>query len=171
MSDDAPVLATARLELHRAVCADGPFLLALLNDPDWLRYIGDRGVRSLADAEAYVRDNLQAHYRAHGYGLYRVRLRSGATPIGLCGLLRRDFLVLPDLGFALLPSYVGHGYAAEAARGVIAYARRELGIERLCAIARPDNERSLRLLGRLGFRYVQPQPTPGGEVVALHVNG
>jgi RimJ/RimL family protein N-acetyltransferase len=149
--------------------ADAAFFLRLLNEPSWLENIGDRGVRTVADAEAYIRNNVQAVYQAHGFGLYAVQLKSGPPPIGLCGLVKRDFLSSPDLGFALLPEYCGHGYATEAARAVMAHAQAGLGIERLYAIVKPGNQRSVRLLEQLGLSRQGPYQIPQGDEVELYV--
>ncbi len=162
------VLETARLELREVALGDAAFCLRLLNEPSWLENIGDRGVRSTADAESYIRSHIWAHYQAHGYGLYALQLKSIPLPIGLCGLLKRDFLAAPDLGFALLPDFVGFGYAAEAARAVMAYAQGKLGIGRLYAIVTRGNQRSVRLLGQLGFGHQGPCRTPSGEEVELY---
>jgi [ribosomal protein S5]-alanine N-acetyltransferase len=164
-----PVLETPRLRLRKAALADGSFFLRLLNEPSWLQNIGDRGVRSIEDAERYIRNNVWTPYQAHGFGMYTVELKSTCVPIGICGLVKRQFLAAPDLGFALLPDYVGCGYAVEAAGGVVLHARNELGITRLYAIAKRGNDRSLRLLGRLGFRYEGPCLTPQGEEVELYI--
>lgn len=147
---------------------DAAFFLRLLNEPSWLANIGDRGVRTLADAEGYIRNNIRAAYQAHGFGLYAVQLRSDPLPIGLCGLVKRDFLSSPDLGFALLPQHCGHGYATEAARAVLKHAQVELKIERLYAIVKSGNERSVRLLGHLGFRHEGPYQIPQGDQVELY---
>jgi len=164
----APVLETSRLLLREVARSDSSFLLELLNDPSWLENIGDRGIRSAADAEEYVEKSIRAQYRACGYGMYALQLRSTALPIGICGLVKRDFLPAPDLGFALLPDYVGHGYAFEAARALLGYAQNTLGIERLYALARRGNRRSLRVLDRLGFHYAGPCLMPEGEEVELY---
>jgi ribosomal-protein-alanine N-acetyltransferase len=148
---------------------DAAFFLRLLNEPSWLENIGDRGVRTLADAEDYITHNIRAAYQAHGFGLYALQIRSAPLPIGLCGLVRRDFLSSPDLGFALLPEHCGHGYATEAARAVLKHAHVELGIERLYAIVRPGNQRSVRLLEQLGFRRTGPYQIPQGDEVELYV--
>ena len=161
-------LETRRLQLREVALTDAGFLLALLNDPSWLENIGDRGVRSLADAERYITGNIHAHHQAHGYGMYALQLRSAALPIGLCGLVRRDFLPAPDLGVALLPDWAGQGYAAEAARAVMQHAAGGLGIRQLLAIVRAGNQRSVRLLERLGFRHQGPCPTPEGTTLALY---
>lgn len=164
-----PVLGTARLELRVAALTDAAFFLALLNDPSWLENIGDRGVRSAADAERYIRETLQAPHQALGFGLYVVQLKATGQPIGVCGLLKRDFLPGPDLGFALLPRFVGCGYATEAARAVLEHAQRTLGIARLYAIVKRGNRRSERLLGALGFHREGPRPIPEGAEVELYV--
>lgn len=147
------VLQTARLSLRHAVPEDGEFLLALLTDPDFIRYIGDRGVRTLEDTPAYVANGPQASYREHGYGLYIVELRESGTPIGLCGLVRRDYLAHADLGFAFLPAYRGQGYAHEAARATLAHARDDFGMAHLAAVTSLDNEPSMSLLRKLGFDH------------------
>jgi RimJ/RimL family protein N-acetyltransferase len=165
----SPVLETARLRLRAAARGDAPFFLALLNDPAWLANIGDRGVRSRSDAERYIRDTVQAPYQALGYGMYVVQLKSTGLPIGVCGLVKRDFLPAPDLGFALLPGFVGFGYAAEAARAVVEHAQRALGIGRLYAIVKRGNQRSERLLAALGFHRQEPGPIPQGTEVDLYV--
>lgn len=150
--------------------SDAAFFLRLLNEPSWLENIGDRGVRSGADAESYIRKNIWGQYETHGYGMYLVETPAMPTPIGLCGLVKREFLSSPDLGFALLPEWVGNGYAAEAAGAVIEHAESRLGIERLYAIVNRRNQRSLRLLERLGFRHEGPvQIPPAGEEIERFV--
>jgi len=123
----------------------------------------------MADAEGYIRNNIWAPYQTHGFGLYALQLKSSSSPIGLCGLLKRDFLSAPDLGFALLPEYRGHGYATEAARAVMSHARAGLGIERLYAIVKPGNRRSVRLLEQFGFRLEGPYQIPQADEVELYV--
>lgn len=144
-------LESARLVLRRLNEADASFIQQLLTDPDWLRHIGDRGVRDLDDARAYIRQGPQAMYEQYGHGLYRVALKESDTPIGLCGLLRRPQLADADLGFAFLPAWRGGGYAREAAVAVLVEARDVFGLQRVLAIVTPDNRPSIRLLERLGF--------------------
>lgn len=131
---------------------DAPFILELLNDPDFLRYIGDRGVRTLEDAAAYIANGPLASYARHGFGLYLASLADTAVPIGIAGILRREGLDDPDIGFAFLPAHRGHGYALEAARAVMDHATRDLGLGRVVAIVSPGNGASRRLLEALGFR-------------------
>jgi RimJ/RimL family protein N-acetyltransferase len=168
MNASAQILETPRLTLREAALSDSSFVRALLNDPSWLENIGDRGIRSDADAENYIRKNIWLLHQTNGYGMYVVQLKSPAVPIGMCGLVKRDFLSAPDLGFALLPDYVGQGYASEAARAVVLHAKQKLGIVRLYAIVKRDNRRSVRLLGRLGFHPQGPFVTPQGEEIDLY---
>ena len=163
------MLTTARLELRCAALEDAAFLLRLLNEPSWLESIGDRGVRSAADAERYIRDTIQAPYRSLGYGMYLVQLKESGQPIGVCGLVRRDFLPGPDLGFALLPDFVGRGYATEAARAVMGHAQHTLGIARLYALVKRSNQRSVKVLGRLGFHHQGPPAVPQADAVEVYV--
>jgi ribosomal-protein-alanine N-acetyltransferase len=145
------VLTTTRLTLRRITNDDAPFLIALLNDPSFIRYIGDRHVRTMDDAFRYIADGPASSYERFGFGLWLVTLMDSQQPIGICGLLKRDALPHVDLGFALLPEFRAQGYAQEAARGVLDYARDELVLSRVIAVVQADNERSLRLLQALGF--------------------
>jgi RimJ/RimL family protein N-acetyltransferase len=142
---------TARLRLREIAAADAAFILALLNEPSFIQNIGDRGVRTLDAARAYIANGPSASYARHGFGLYLVERLEDEAPIGICGILRRDALPDPDLGFAFMPAYWKHGYAFEAASAVLAHARGPLAIGRLLAVTNPANEPSIRLLGRLGF--------------------
>ena len=146
------VRETSRLRISRMTADDAPFILELLNDPDFLRYIGDRGVRTLDDASAYITNGPLASYARHGFGLYLVSLADTAVPIGIAGILRREGLDDPDIGFAFLPAHRGRGHALEAARAVMDHAKRDLGLGRVVAIVSPDNSASRRLLETLGFR-------------------
>jgi RimJ/RimL family protein N-acetyltransferase len=147
------ILRTARLQLRELAPRDAPFILVLLNEPSFIQNIGDRGVRSLADAHDYLVNGPIASYTRHGFGLYLVELAATEEPIGICGILQREALPDPDLGFAFLPAYWGRGFAFEAAAAVRTYARSELGVGRLLAITSPRNDASIRLLERLGFRF------------------
>lgn len=147
------VLETERLVLRRLVAEDAPFILELLNDPSWLRFIGDKGVRTLDDARAYIRNGPGDMYTRLGHGLYLAELKDGGIPIGLCGLIKRDTLENVDIGFAFLPLYRARGYAHEAASATLAYARNTLGLKRIVAITSPDNQASARLLEKIGLRF------------------
>ena len=155
------VLRTPRLQVRELTAADAPFMLTLLNDPAFIQYIGDRGVRTLADAAAYVERGPRVSYAQHGFGLWLVALAASGAPIGICGILKRDALPDPDLGFAFLPGYRSRGYGFEAAAAVRDYARVTLALPRLLAIVNPDNVASIRLLARLGFAFERPLTMPG----------
>jgi [ribosomal protein S5]-alanine N-acetyltransferase len=133
--------------------ADAPFILGLLNEPSFIQNIGDRGVRTVAAARDYIVHGPMASYARFGFGLYLVELSAALAPIGICGLLKRDELPEPDIGFAFLPAYWSQGYALEAATAVRDYARDTLGLAQLLAIVSPSNAGSIRLLERLGFRF------------------
>ncbi|MEP7275848.1 MAG: GNAT family N-acetyltransferase, partial [Betaproteobacteria bacterium] len=130
---------------------DAPFIVRLLNDPGWLRFIGDRGVRDEEDARAYLVRGPLAMYARNGFGLWRVARRDDGAPVGMCGLIKRDSLPDVDVGFAFLPAYRGRGYAAEAAAATLALASTRYRLSRVVAIVSPDNLRSIRLLEKLGM--------------------
>lgn len=147
------MIETARLALRKLSPADAPFVVQLLNDPAFVRFIGDRGVRTVDDAEQYILSGPVSSYARFGFGLYLVELKDGRAPIGICGLLKRPYLDAVDLGFALLPGYRARGYAFESASAVLGYARNVFGFDRILAITTPDNDASIALLTRLGFRF------------------
>ena len=157
------VIETERLQLRYLSADDAPFIVELLNDPDWLRFIGDKSVRKIGDAHAYLRDGPIAMYAREGFGLYLVVLKTSGEPIGLCGLIRRSGLVDVDIGFAFLPAFRGSGYALESAAAVLAHGRDNLGLERIVAITTVDNERSIRVLERLGLVREQSVRLPGDD--------
>jgi RimJ/RimL family protein N-acetyltransferase len=147
------VLETERLILRRLSDADADFILDLLNQPSFLRYIGDKGVRNIDDAVKYIQTGPIASYERFGFGLYLAELKETSLPIGMCGLLKRDALPDPDVGFAFLPDYWSHGYAFEAASAVMNYGREVLGLPRIVAITALDNNASIKLLGKIGLKF------------------
>jgi len=150
--DSAPVIETPRLALHRLTRDDADFILELLNEPSFLRYIGDKGVRTRADACQYILDGPMASYDRFGFGLYRVARKDTNEAIGICGLLKRESLEDVDVGFAFLPRFWSNGFALESASAVLAHGRQTWGLKRILAITSPDNGASIRLLAKLGFR-------------------
>jgi [ribosomal protein S5]-alanine N-acetyltransferase len=147
------VTETPRLRLRHLARADAPFILELMSDHDFLRNIGDRGVHTLEDARHYLTSGPLASYERYGFGLCAVELKASGVTIGLCGLLHRETHPDVEVGFALLPRFRGQGYALEAARAVLEFGTRELGLERLVAITRAGNEASIRILEALGLKY------------------
>jgi len=155
-------LATQRLELRQLDAGDAPFMLELLNDPSFIANIGDRGVRNVEDAARYIQDRMVPSYARHGYGLYLVNLRATGAPVGICGLVKRDYLDDPDIGFAFLPQSRGQGYALESATAVRVHAFEVVRVSRLLAITSPHNTRSMQLLEKIGLRF-ERMITPPGE--------
>ncbi|MCK7598294.1 GNAT family N-acetyltransferase [Microbulbifer sp. CAU 1566] len=158
------LLTTERLQLRELTDSDedARFTLALVNDPDFHRYIGDRGVRTVEQARHYLVQGPITMYRQHGLGMYRVELKDG-TPVGQCGLLRRQGLDDVDIGFAFFPEYRGKGYALEAASAVMAWGKQQLGLRRIVAIASPDNRASIQLLENLGLTREGNITLPGDD--------
>lgn len=146
------VIQTGRLVLRRLDAKDAPFILELLNEAAFLRFIGDKGVRNLDDARAYILKGPVNSYERHGFGLYAVCLPDG-TALGICGLVRRDGLADVDVGFAFLSRHHSRGYAVESATAVLAYARQVLQLRRIVAITSPENRDSIAVLEKIGLKF------------------
>jgi RimJ/RimL family protein N-acetyltransferase len=153
------IVETRRLTIRRLTLDDAPFIWELLNDAAFMQFIGDRGVRTVDDACEYLTKGPLEMYERLGFGLWGVELRTTRTPMGICGLLKREWLDDVDLGFAFLPEFRGAGYAFESAAAVIGYGLDHLKLSRLTAIVSPGNAKSESLLARLGMQ-------PGGMVRA-----
>jgi len=160
------VAETERLVLRWLAPQDAAFILGLLNEPSFLENIGDRGVRTLEAACGYIEQRIMASYRDNSYGLNMVERRDDGTQLGICGLVKRPYLDDADIGFAFLPAYWSQGYALESARAVMAHAHGPLGLARVVAIVSSGNQRSIRLLQKLGLGYLRTVelPPPGGSV-------
>lgn len=159
------ILETARLTLRKLSLDDAPFILRLVNEPSWLEFIGDKGVRNLDDARRYLREGPLGMYERYGFGLYMTQVKQSGAQIGMCGLIKRDQLPDVDIGFALFPQFWGRGYAHEAAAGVLEHGRRAFGLERIVAITSPHNDASIKVLERIGLRFERMiELTPGDPV-------
>jgi RimJ/RimL family protein N-acetyltransferase len=168
--DNLFAIESIRLKLRWLEFTDADFIYRLVNDPHWLRFIGDKQVADLDGARRYIEDGPRAMYRQFGFGLNRVALKDDDTPIGVCGLLQRESLPHPDLGFAFLPEYRGQGYAREAADAILQHAYLILRQTRVAAIVNPDNHSSINLLKKLGFcieKQIQIEPNP--EYIDLYI--
>ena len=162
-------ISTPRLQLRWLDSDDAPFILRLVTDADWLRFIGDKGVADLDGARRYLETGPLRMYREQGFGLNRVALNTGGETIGICGLLKREELANVDLGFAFLPEFRGRGYAREAAAAVLDHGRETLGIDRVVAIVAAGNTVSIGLLEKLGFAYEKEfSREPGAPPVGLY---
>lgn len=147
------VIETERLNLREVTEADAAFILEILNDPDFVRFVADRGVRTLEDASHFIAERFTASYRHHGFGFWLVEPKESNVPAGICGLVKRDSLPGVDIGYAFLPPFRSKGYASEAAAAVLAYARDVVGLTRLLAITNPDNAVSMRVLEKIGMSF------------------
>ena len=159
-------MSTERLVLREFTLEDATFILHLLQTPNWLEYIGDKGVRTLGDARLYITESLRKSYKAHGFGLYLIELKSG-IPMGMCGLVKRDYLDHPDIGFALLPEFQSQGFGFEAAHEVMNYARKTLGFTTIFGITLINNKRSICLLEKLGLKEVKTIKPPNSKEEVL----
>lgn len=148
-----PELETARLSLRRFVFDDAPFVVELLNQPSFIRNIGDRGVRTVDDARRYLHDGPMAMYEKYGFGLWRASRRTDDVFVGMCGLLKRDILPDVDVGYAFLPEHWGQGYAFEAADATVALGARKFGLKRIIGVVSDHNAASIRVLEKVGMRF------------------
>lgn len=155
-------MTTERLTLRWFTEDDAALMLAIWNDPDFVRYVGDRGIRTLDEARDALAQGILAMYRDHGYGAYRVATKDGDEPMGICGLFRRDYLDDPDIGFGLLPEFCRKGYAFEASLAVLDQAR-TMGLPRVTAIVSPENAASIGLIEKLGLSLTERMRPPGEE--------
>ena len=146
-------LQTERLQLRWLTLDDAELMLAVWNDPAFVRFVGDRGIRTLDEARTTMQEGALKLFSDYGYGPFRMALADSDAPIGICGLFRRDGLDDPDIGFATLPEFCGNGYAFEAACAVMDHARDDLELPRLIAIVSPENEASVGLIRKLGLRF------------------
>jgi ribosomal-protein-alanine N-acetyltransferase len=163
MNRPAPHVATTeRLLLTDATVHDAPFILALLNEPRWLRFIGDRGVRTLDDATHYLAQSILPSYAAYGFGLWVVRQKHDLTPLGLCGLIKRDPLAEVEIGFAFLEAHSGRGYATEAVAATLRFGWEKIEPPRIIAITDPANTASIHILQKMGLTFEAHVPLPSG---------
>ena len=147
------VLETDRLILRHLCHEDAAFMLELLNEPSYIRFIGDRKIRTIEGARLFITNGPVVSYAKNGFGLYLVGLKETGEPIGICGLIRRDALEGVDIGYAFLPKFWSIGYASESASAVKELAREKLGLKRLLAITDPENWASIRVLEKIGMRF------------------
>jgi ribosomal-protein-alanine N-acetyltransferase len=175
------ILETERIILREVIGNDAEFVLDLLNQPSFIQFIGDRGVRTVKQAREYIKTRFTKSYHDNGFGLYLVELKqqadndpcallnsrvSARTPVGLCGFVKRDTLPDPDIGFALLPQYEKNGYGFESAFAVMQYGKNTLHLQRILAITSLDNESSAKLLEKIGFTF-ERKIDMGDEVLKL----
>lgn len=153
MSKGRIILQTERLILRQLTLTDTPFIIELLNTEGWLKYIGDRNVKTAEQARQYLANGPLKSYADNGFGLYLVSMKNSNTPIGMCGLIKRNYLPHPDIGYALLPGATGQGYAFEIVQAVIDFAFNDLQLQKILAITLPENKNSVKLLLKTGMQF------------------
>lgn len=161
---------TDRLILRPFQLSDAPFIIELLNSEGWIRYIGDRNIKTREQAEQYLLNGPFKSYETNGFGLSLVALKESREPIGMCGLIRRDTLPHVDLGFAFLPRHIGAGYGYEIAKATLNHGFEVLNLPKVVAITLPDNLRSILLLKKLGFQYEEPHLSQGEELMMFGIS-
>jgi RimJ/RimL family protein N-acetyltransferase len=163
------ILETERLQLREFTMDDTAFIIELVNSEGWLKFIGERNVKTEEQAKAYLENGPMKSYREHGFGLSMVEIKEDNRKIGMCGLLKRDTLEHPDIGFAFLPEWMGKGYAFEIACATLIYASNTLKIPTICAIVVPENNRSIKLLEKIGMTFMKRvQLPPNHEELLLY---
>lgn len=162
-------LETARLIVDKITTKDASFTLEMLNDPTFIKYVADRGIRTEEEAREYIRDKMTASYEEHGFGMGAVRLKDGGELIGMCGLVKRDTLEDVDIGYGFLPEHRGKGYATEAAMAVMKMGREDFGLHRLLAIIQPANTASRALAEKMGMQCESMiRLTPDDDEICLY---
>ena len=147
------VIQTERLILRKFTLNDADFMLELLNTPAWLRFIGDRNVRTIEEAEQYLLNGNIRSYQEYGFGFYVVVIKETQKSIGICGIVKREGLEDVDIGFAFFQQFMGNGYGYEAASAVLNYALNDLKIKRIIAIVDPENAVSISLIKKIGLQF------------------
>ena len=164
-----PIAETSRLLLSKINLKDADFFLKLVNSPHWLKYIGDRKVKTIEDAKAYLQNGTLKSYKDFGFGFYKLQLKEeGKKIIGVCGLIKREQLEDAEIGFALLPKYEGKGFGFEASAAVLKLAEEKFNIKKIIAITLAKNTSSINLLGKLGLTFEKKvKPFDDGKELLL----
>jgi RimJ/RimL family protein N-acetyltransferase len=157
------ILGTERLNLREFTTGDAKFIIELVNTPGWLEFIGDRNIKTEEQAINYLENGPLKSYGLNGFGLSMVELKTEKTPVGMCGIIKRDNLEGPDIGFAFLPEFTGKGYAYEIADATMAFAKDKLKLPTIFAITVPQNKTSIKLLDKIGMKFIKPFCFPDSE--------
>ena len=161
------IIETERLRLREFTLDDTAFIITLLNSAGWIEFIGDRNVKTTAEAITYLENGPLKIYKNHGFGFWMVEHKHDKKPMGMCGILKRDTLDFPDLGFCFLPEYFGNGYAYESADAALQIARESFHIETICAITLANNTASIKLLEKLGLQFISTISFPDNDETLL----
>ena len=165
------IVETERLRLRALTLDDTAFIIELVNSPGWIKYIGDRNIKTEEQAIHYLENGPIKSYHEHGFGLLMVETKKCNQQIGMCGILKRDTLEHPDIGYALLPAFTGNGYAFEMAHAVLQYATIQLKLSTIFAITVPENMRSIKILEKIGWIFMKRIQLPNShEELLLYSN-
>ena len=162
------ILETERLRLREFALLDAAFIIELVNTPGWIKYIGDRNIKDLAQAEAYLTNGPIKSYHDNGFGLWLVETKEDFQAVGTCGILKRPGLDYPDIGFAMLPEFEGKGLAFEAAEATMRYAKDILRQDIILAVTLPENKDSIKLLEKIGMRFSKTVKLNSEEMLLLY---
>lgn len=164
------IIQTKRLIIRPVAIEDAPFILDLMNTPKWIEFIGDRNVKTVKEAEDYIREKALSQFETHGYGNNVVILRETEEKLGTCGIYHREGKNNPDIGFAFLPDYRGRGYAYEANVKLLQIAKDNYKLNEIDAYTMKENLPSRKLLERLGLvnKGIGKLPTSDEELLHYH---
>jgi len=148
------IAETERLLISEVTLGDAAFFLELTNTPHWLKYIGNRNVNSIGDAETFLKNGILKSYKDFGFGFYKVSLKDNPKiAIGIVGLVKREALEHEDIGFGFLPEFEAKGYGYESANVIMKLAQHRFGLKKITAITSPINKNSIKLLEKLGLAF------------------
>ena len=157
------ILETERLLLRLLTTDDAKFIVKLVNTPGWIEFIGDMNIKTNEQAKIYLENGPLKSYVLNGFGLYMVELKIEKIQIGICGIIKRDLLENPDIGFAFLPEYTGKGLAFEIAKATMIYGGEKLRLSKIFAVTVSHNKDSIKLLEKIGLRFIHEFCFPGEE--------
>jgi ribosomal-protein-alanine N-acetyltransferase len=163
------ITETERLIIEEANLSDAPFFLSLLNSPNWIKFIGDRHIKTLEEATKYVQESLIDNYKKNGFGFYKMSLKSTNEPIGAIGFLKREYLEFPDIGYAILPNYENNGYISEAAKAILEYGKNILQLKTIFGFTTEDNLVSQKVLVKIGLQFIDKRILDGEEFLVYSI--
>lgn len=152
------ILETERLILKLISKEEANFYFELFNDKDWIKFIGDKKLKSIDETEKYLKEAFIPLLCKNGLGFYTVYLKENKKPVGASSILKRDFSNLFDIGYGFLSRERGKGYATEATIRMIKYAKENLNQTKVMAYTKPNNENSQKLLKKLNFTFLGLKP-------------
>lgn len=159
-------IETERLIIRPINLTDSKFIIELVNSKGWLKFIGNRNISTLDDAEKYIQkiiDSPNFYYSVF-------ELKATKKPIGIVTFLNRVEQKFPDIGFAMLSEYEKNGYSFEASRKYLDEIIQSNRYENIIAITIPDNQKSIKLLTKLGLEYESDYVGDNGTLSVFSLN-